>query len=60
MHGRFVDDGVGGDDADDKSVAMHLGAQLVDGGEDRLAHGLGTVCGIRSQLLLDAARACCS
>lgn len=60
MHGGFVEDGAGRDDADGKSVAMHLGVQLVDGGEDRLAHGLGPICGICNQLLLDAARGCCS
>lgn len=41
VRGALFEDGAGLDDAGGEGVAVRLGAQLVDGGEDGLAQGLG-------------------
>jgi hypothetical protein len=37
--GVLLEDGAGGEDAGGEGVAVRLGAQLIDGGEDGLAQG---------------------
>jgi hypothetical protein len=57
VRGGLVEDGAGGDDAGGEGVAVRLGAQLVDGGEDGLAQGLGAVGGAWGWAAADVAGA---